>query len=111
MRVREQRGLCVGVDNAQGWAGRMGRGVGGAAVRKGEGVAVHRGGDESLRAPVAVVAVPFCVRRRGMLELKPQIKYIIINNEQKILQDQKRSEEHRPARKVVVVVVAAGMEG
>lgn len=71
-RVREQGGLCMGVDDAQGRGRGMGRRVGGAAMWKGESVAMHRGGDESLRAPVAVVAVPFCVGGGRMLELKPK---------------------------------------
>lgn len=64
----------MGVDNAQGRGRRVGRGVGGAAMWKGEGVAMHRRGNKSLRAPVAVVAVPFCMRRGGMLELNPPQK-------------------------------------
>lgn len=71
-RVGEQGGLCVGVDDTQGRGRGVGRRVGGAAVRKGESVAVHRGRDESLRAPVAVVAVPFGVGGGGMLELEPK---------------------------------------
>lgn len=72
-RVREQGGLCVGMDDTQGRGRGMGCRVGGAAMWKGEGVAMHGGRDESLRAPVAVVAVPFCVGRGGMLELKTKI--------------------------------------
>lgn len=58
-RVRQQSGLRMWVDDAQGRGRGMGRRVGGAAMCEGERMAMHHGGDESLRAPVAVVAVPF----------------------------------------------------
>lgn len=61
-------GRRVGEQGGRGWGRSLGR-VGGAGVR--EGVTVHRGRDEGLRAArLGVVAVPFLVTGAVVLDLR-----------------------------------------
>lgn len=78
----------------------MGRRVGGAAVGDGKGVAVDCGRDKGLRAPVAIVAVPFGVGGIRVLELErnQMISLLLGNNNSSRLSKVQRTSNHTPVR-------------